>query len=207
MVFLSSVFRCLTDATKSESLILHHVLGAIQVLIAVLIVLCYSFVWISITNSARRLKNFTSKNGGKSGDPQIELQNQSASSGTTPATSSCDVSTIQPPVIMNAEGKSSTCSTEEDASHKRAIENESTKMKINRHKSYTNTAKILSLFVLSYIAQWWPMISVPIWNIFASPPVEYYPVCLFFLNLGGVFNLCAYTVARKMYNKTPNNTA
>ena len=64
-------------------MVLHQVLGAVQVLIAALIILSYSFVWITISNSARRLKHFLS-----------EKSKSYSTSNDTLSTTQGDISTI-----------------------------------------------------------------------------------------------------------------
>ena len=39
-------------------------------------------------------------------------------------------------------------------------------------RKYQKTAQVLTLFIISYIAQWWSWISFSVWNFF-GPPSEY----------------------------------
>lgn len=283
--FFSVMCRCLTDATKKESQIVHQILGFIQVVIAALIILLYSIVWIHLSASSRRLRKFSLDKTHKSTSPKSSISSGTettcvTSSGRTVSSASIDIAnkpipetsegmtelkasktettatgTSEKTVTTPPENESSNVASEDmtmpwstsvvpgsagipmcestknaismlgltaptvtsaegttgrSKYHRRMTLSEFTdvtvaetpKLQIRRHMSYKNTAKILTLFVLAYVAQWWPTVAVPIWHLFGQIPLSYYPVMVFCLNCGGLFNLCAYTVARRKYAQT-----
>ena len=64
---------------------------------------------------------------------------------------------------------------------------------------YDKTAKILTLFVASYVVQWWPFMVYAIWAYVALPPMIMYFLTVLFCNMGGVCNFFAYTFVRRSY--------
>ena len=49
----------------------------------------------------------------------------------------------------------------------------------NMKRANNRTARILSLFPLVYIAQWWPVILFTLWGYAADPHISVVVVCLF----------------------------
>ena len=49
--------------------------------------------------------------------------------------------------------------------------------------NYTKTARILILFVLAYIVQWWPLVVFTFWSYFENPHIAIVEVRFFCHNL------------------------
>ncbi len=75
----------------------------------------------------------------------------------------------------------------------------------SKHK-YNSAAQTMMLFVAAFLVQWWPLIMFGTWAVFALPHVSIIILAVFFCNLGGVFNLIAYTVIRKRSRKVAPNS-
>ena len=71
-----------------------------------------------------------------------------------------------------------------------------TDSKIERHK---RSARVMLLFLLVFIFQWWPMILLNVWEMFTISP-SFFPIITgSIVNLGGVFNCIVYTIIRKRF--------
>ncbi len=64
---------------------------------------------------------------------------------------------------------------------------------------YHRIARIMMIFVVAYVAQYWPFIVSAVWSLFTGTvaPVLVYWAVVFFCNMGGVFNCVAYTLVRR----------
>ena len=70
-----------------------------------------------------------------------------------------------------------------------------------RRKQRIKSARIVSVFILVFLLQWWPWATQALWTQTNTSPF-WLMVCIgLFLNLGGVFNAFAYTFLRKVYLK------
>lgn len=65
---------------------------------------------------------------------------------------------------------------------------------------YRRTVKVLTLFVVAFLAQWWPTIITGIWTLFGDVNPKFYIGCVLMVNAGGVFNLIVFFVIQKTYN-------
>jgi len=54
------------------------------------------------------------------------------------------------------------------------------------------------LFVVSYIFQYWAYITYAMWLVFGEPSVVIMVATVIFINQGGVLNMLAYTLLRRM---------
>ena len=64
-------------------------------------------------------------------------------------------------------------------------------------RRYLKTARIMMLFVVAYIGQWWTLVAYGIWTLFGQQPhIAIVTMDVFFPNLGGVWNFLAYTFLR-----------
>ncbi len=76
----------------------------------------------------------------------------------------------------------------------------------SKHK-YDSAARTMMLFVAAFLVQWWTVMMLGTWAFFSIPHVSVAIMSVFFCNLGGLFNLIAYTVIRKRSQKVaPNST-
>ena len=71
-----------------------------------------------------------------------------------------------------------------------------------QQKKFSNMARVMTLFVLAYIGQWWPYVLQAAWGLFATPPMATIVLSVLIINLGGVYNCLAYTVIRYMYSSS-----
>lgn len=72
------------------------------------------------------------------------------------------------------------------------------KAKEDKARSHMKTAKILTLFVVVFFVQWWPSIGLfGIWTFFGVPDSKVAIAGVIFPNLGGLFNMLAYTKVRR----------
>ena len=62
---------------------------------------------------------------------------------------------------------------------------------------YHNSAKLMMIFVVVFLFQWWPVTVFYIWSFIDAPPAELTVVSGFITNMGGVYNCIAYTVIRR----------
>ena len=67
----------------------------------------------------------------------------------------------------------------------------------NPDMRYAKTARVMTIFVVAYLAQWWPSILLSVWSYIAPPPIVIMLLIVIFANMGGVFNFLAYTFVRK----------
>ena len=65
---------------------------------------------------------------------------------------------------------------------------------INR---YQNSAKVMMVFVIVFILQWWSLALFNIWSLITPPPAVLLVLPVALINLGGVYNCIAYTVIRR----------
>ena len=69
-----------------------------------------------------------------------------------------------------------------------------------QQRKFTKMARVMALFVLAYLGQWWSCPFISIWWVLDTPPVATIGLAVIFVNLGGVFNCLAYTVIRRKYS-------
>ena len=62
---------------------------------------------------------------------------------------------------------------------------------------YDRTVRVMMLFVLAYIVQWWAFVTFAFWGLFSMPHFIIMWAAVCFSNLGGLFNFLAYTYVRK----------
>jgi len=74
------------------------------------------------------------------------------------------------------------------------------KISVQDQTTYNKTAQTLTLFVVAFFAQWWPISVYSIWDFIATPPIILVELSAIFCNLGGVFNFIAYTLVRRKQN-------
>ena len=67
------------------------------------------------------------------------------------------------------------------------------------HKT-RRSARVMLIFVLAYFAQNWSVVIYYTWGFFGYPPLALVYLVVTFVNMGGVFNMFAYTVLRRWYN-------
>ena len=61
------------------------------------------------------------------------------------------------------------------------------------------SVRIMMVFILVFLLQWWPWSTQAIWSRFTQPP-NWLMVCVvLFCNLGGVLNAFAYTFLRRKH--------
>lgn len=72
----------------------------------------------------------------------------------------------------------------------------SAKQSGNAHNKYLRSTKVMLIFVLVFIFQWWPLAVFAIWAIFAVPHLAILIICVTVINLGGVYNAIAYVFLR-----------
>jgi len=58
-------------------------------------------------------------------------------------------------------------------------------------------ARIMMIFVLVYLLQFWAYLVYSMWLVFAEPSIAILWGTVFFTNLGGVLNMFAYTLLRR----------
>ena len=63
---------------------------------------------------------------------------------------------------------------------------------------YSRSASIMIKFVAAYILQWSSNVIFLIWSQIQMPPFVMVHLVVFTVNLGGLFNLVAYTLGRRM---------
>ena len=66
---------------------------------------------------------------------------------------------------------------------------------------YHKTARMMMLFVLVYLWQWWAFVVQALWGLVETPHIIIYILGVFIINLGGVYNALAYTFIRKKYSR------
>ena len=64
-----------------------------------------------------------------------------------------------------------------------------------------NAARLMFIFVVIYVLQWWSPVVYDVWAMVAEPPDQFLVVCVFFVNLGGVYNCFAYTLIRRRLHR------
>ena len=69
---------------------------------------------------------------------------------------------------------------------------------------YRNSAKMMTIFVVVFIVQWWSLILVNIWSMVGLPPDALFIPAVIFLNLGGIYNSIAYTIIRRRVKHSTN---
>ena len=62
---------------------------------------------------------------------------------------------------------------------------------------YQNAAKIMMIFVAVFIFQWWTLVMSNIWFLLGTPPSWVIILTVGIVNMGGVYNLVAYTIIRR----------
>ena len=67
---------------------------------------------------------------------------------------------------------------------------------------YRNSAKMMTIFVVVFIFQWWSLILVNIWSMVSRPPDALFILPVVVINLGGVYNCIAYTVIRYRFKQS-----
>ena len=68
-----------------------------------------------------------------------------------------------------------------------------------RRRRLLKSVRILMVFILVFLLQWWPWSTQAIWSRFTQPP-NWLMVCVvLFCNLGGVLNAFAYTFLRRKH--------
>ncbi len=77
----------------------------------------------------------------------------------------------------------------------------------SKHK-YNSAAQTMMLFVAAFLIQWWFLILFGTWALLSLPHVSEVIQVVFFCNLGGVFNLIAYTEIdpKRLQQKTTQTT-
>ena len=66
------------------------------------------------------------------------------------------------------------------------------------NSKYKRAAKNMSMFVIAFVIQWWPLVVTGIWAFFdVNLPQALIHIATIFCNLGGCLNLCAYLVIRR----------
>ncbi len=73
---------------------------------------------------------------------------------------------------------------------------------------YHRIARIMMIFVVAYVAQWWPLIVSAVWGLFTGTVAHVVVLwaAVFFCNMGGVFNCVAYTVIRRRYQRVQDQS-
>ena len=82
------------------------------------------------------------------------------------------------------------------------FENSDENIKKSR-KSRLRTARLTMQFVLAYIIQWIPYMIYAGWSFFAESHPSLLVISTILCNLGGLFNLLVYTIARRR-KRRPN---
>jgi len=59
-------------------------------------------------------------------------------------------------------------------------------------------ARVMMLFIVAYILQYWEYITYALWLVFGKPSVVIMEATVIFTNQGGVLNMLAYTLLRRM---------
>ena len=62
---------------------------------------------------------------------------------------------------------------------------------------YQNAAKIMMIFVAVFIFQWWSLVMSNIWFLVETPPPWVIIITVTLVNMGGIYNLVAYTIIRR----------
>ena len=78
----------------------------------------------------------------------------------------------------------------------------STEVDMERKRKYHRSARVMLLFVVAYILQWWTWVVNAIWAKVGEPEAWIVVLVVFFCNMGGVFNGFVYTVMRRKYLKS-----
>ena len=68
-----------------------------------------------------------------------------------------------------------------------------------RIRKINRSGKIMLVFVLAFLIQWWPGVGQAFWSQFGDPHIWIIVVTVVFANTGGVVNSLAYTVIRRLY--------
>ena len=68
-------------------------------------------------------------------------------------------------------------------------------------KRYQNSAKLMMIFVVVFIFQWWPNTMLFLWGFVSTPPPQINMLSGFITNMGGVYNCIAYTIIRRWLQK------
>ena len=66
---------------------------------------------------------------------------------------------------------------------------------------YRNSAKLMMIFVVVFIFQWWSLVLVNIWSLVSQLPEGIFLLPVVVVNLGGVYNCLAYTVIRRRFTR------
>ena len=66
---------------------------------------------------------------------------------------------------------------------------------------YRKSAKMMMIFVVVFIFQWWPMVLASTWLLLAQPPDAVFMIFVVIVNLRGVYNCVAYTLIRRRFKK------
>ncbi len=70
-----------------------------------------------------------------------------------------------------------------------------------RQQKYHHTARVMMLFIAAYFCQYFWFSIYALWTISYDPPVAILCLAVLFCNLGGLFNLIAYTLVRRRYQQ------
>ena len=68
-----------------------------------------------------------------------------------------------------------------------------------RIRKINRSGKIMLVFVLAFLIQWWPGVGQAFWCQFGDPHIWIIIATVVFVNSGGVMNSLAYTVIRRQY--------
>ena len=68
-------------------------------------------------------------------------------------------------------------------------------------KRYQNSARLMMIFVVVFIFQWWPNTLLFLWGFVSTPPPQINMLSGFIINMGGVCNCIAYTFIRRSLQK------
>ena len=69
--------------------------------------------------------------------------------------------------------------------------------KRSRDSKYTRSARTMTLFVASYLFQWWSFLIYACWLLAATPWIGVMVGSVCFSNLGGVYNLVTYVIMKR----------
>ena len=69
--------------------------------------------------------------------------------------------------------------------------------KRSRDSKYTRSARTMTLFVASYLFQWWSFLIYACWLLAATPWIGVMVGSVCFSNLGGVYNLVTYVLMKR----------
>ena len=82
------------------------------------------------------------------------------------------------------------------ARHLAQMEDQGSKERIRK---INRSGKIMLVFVLAFLIQWWPGVGQALWSQFGDPHTWIMVASVVFVNSGGVVNSLAYTVIRRLY--------